>query len=94
MPSFPVVSVELSEAEREQLESWSRRLTTAQALAQRSRIVLLVAEGLRTGEVAQRLGVHRNTVSKWRRRLVSRSRRCTGSGGRSGCNRIAPRPSS
>jgi transposase len=69
MPSFPVVSVELSEAEREQLESWSRRLTTAQALAQRSRIVLLVAEGLRTGEVAQRLGVHRNTVSKWRRRF-------------------------
>ena len=69
MPSFPVVSVELTEAEREQLESWSRRLTTAQALAQRSRIVLLVAEGLRTGEVAQRLGVHRNTVAKWRRRF-------------------------
>ena len=52
MPSFPVVSIELTEAEREQLESWSRRLTTAQALAQRSRIVLLVADGLRTGEVA------------------------------------------
>ena len=69
MPSFPVVSVELTEAEREQLESWSRRLTTAQALAQRSKIVLLVAEGLRTGEVAQRLGVHRNTVAKWRRRF-------------------------
>ena len=71
MPSFPVVSVELSEAEREQLESWSRRLTTAQALAQRSKIVLLVAEGLRTGEVAQRLGVHRNTVAKWRGRFAA-----------------------
>ena len=69
MPSFPVVSIELTEAEREQLESWSRRRTTAQALAQRSRIVLLVAEGLRTGEVAERLGVHRNTVAKWRRRF-------------------------
>jgi transposase len=69
MPSFPVVSIELSEAEREQLESWSRRWTTAQALAQRSRIVLLASEGLRTGEVAKRLGVHRNTVAKWRRRF-------------------------
>ena len=69
MPSFPVVSIELSEAEREQLESWSRRTTTAQGLAQRSRIVLLVADGLRTGEVAGRLGVHRNTVAKWRGRF-------------------------
>ena len=49
---LPVVSIELTEAEREQLESWSRRLTTAQALAQRSKIVLLVADGLRTGEIA------------------------------------------
>ncbi len=69
MPSSAVVSLELSEAEREQLESWSRRWTSAHALAQRSKIVLLVAEGLRTGEVARRLGVHRNTVAKWRRRF-------------------------
>src|SRR5947208_15927018 len=69
MPSSSVVSVELTDAEREQLESWARRLTSVQALAQRSRIVLLVADGLRTGEVAQRLGVHRNTVAKWRRRF-------------------------
>jgi transposase len=71
MPSFSGVRIELTDAEREQLESWSRRLTTAQALAQRSRIVLLVAEGLRTGEIAQRLGVHRNTVAKWRSRFAA-----------------------
>jgi transposase len=71
MPSFSVVPIELTDAEREQLESWSRRLTTAQALAQRSRIVVLAAGGLRTGEVAQRLHVHRNTVAKWRRRFAA-----------------------
>jgi DNA-binding CsgD family transcriptional regulator len=48
------------------LESWSRRRTTAQALAQRSKIVSLLAEGLRAGEIAARLEVHRNTVAKWR----------------------------
>ena len=69
MPSFPVVSIELTEAEREQLESWSRRLTTSQALAQRSRIVLALASGLGPGEVANHLNVHRNTVAKWRRRF-------------------------
>jgi transposase len=69
MPSFPVVSIELTEAERQQLQSWSRRTTTAQGLAQRSKIVLLVGDGLRTGEIADRLGVHRNTVAKWRGRF-------------------------
>jgi transposase len=71
MPSSAVVSIELTDAEREQLESWSRRQRTANALAQRSRIVLLVADGLRAGEVAERLGVHRNTVAKWRRRFAA-----------------------
>jgi transposase len=71
MPSSAVVSLELTKAEREQLESWSRRWTTAQALAQRSKIVLLVADGLRTGEIAARLDVHRNTVAKWRRRFAA-----------------------
>jgi transposase len=65
------VRVELTDVEREQLESWSRRHTSAQALALRCRIVLLAGEGLRTGEICQRLGVHRNTVAKWRSRFVA-----------------------
>src|SRR5438477_12451979 len=71
MPSSLVVSIELTEAERGQLESWSRRSTTAQALAQRSRVVVLVADGLRTGGITERLGVHRNTVARWRRRFAA-----------------------
>jgi len=70
MPSSVLVSVDLSDAERAQLESWTRRRTSAQALALRSRIVLLAAEGLNNTEVAERLGVHRNMAAKWRSRFV------------------------
>jgi transposase len=70
MPSPVPSSVELSAAERAQLESWTRRRTSAQALASRSRIVLLAAEGLNNVEIARRLGFQRNTVAKWRSRFL------------------------
>ena len=60
----------MSEAEREQLESWARRGKSAQALAQRSRIVLAAAEGLKNTEIAQRLGLDQGTVRKWRARFA------------------------
>ena len=46
MPSTVAVAIELTDDERAQLESWTRRRTSAQALALRSRIVLVAAEGL------------------------------------------------
>jgi DNA-binding NarL/FixJ family response regulator len=55
MPSPIAVEVVLSEGEREQLESWARRGKSAQALAQRSRIVLAAAEGLKNTEISERL---------------------------------------
>jgi len=67
--SMPV-SIELSGDERSQLESWARRRTSAQALALRSRVVLLAADGLNNSEIAQRLGVHRPMVRKWRGRFA------------------------
>jgi DNA-binding NarL/FixJ family response regulator len=62
MPISVAVCIELSEEERAQLESWARRRTSAQALAQRCRVVLLAAEGLNNTEIAERLGVHRPMV--------------------------------
>src|SRR3984957_1768820 len=64
------VSIELSEEERAQLESWARRRSSAQALAQRSRVVLLASQGLNNTEIAARLGVHRPMVRKWRARFA------------------------
>jgi transposase len=69
---FPVaVQIELAESEREQLLAWSRRHTSAQALALRSRIVLAAAEGLKNTEIAERLSVDISTVRKWRNRFAS-----------------------
>jgi transposase len=70
MPSSVLAPVVLSAAERGQLESWTRRRTSAQALALRSRIVLLAAEGRNNTEIARELGVHRNVAGKWRSRFL------------------------
>jgi transposase len=70
MPSSVLAPVVLSAAERGRLESWTRRRTSAQALALRSRIVLLAAEGRNNTEIARELGVHRNVAGKWRSRFL------------------------
>jgi len=70
MPSNIATRIELTDDERDQLESWARRRTSAQALAQRSRIVLLAAEGLKNTEIAERLGTGRPMITKWRNRFA------------------------
>src|SRR5215207_1152655 len=70
MPSNVAVAIELSDQERLQLEAWTRRRTSAQALAQRSRIVLLAADGLTNTQIAGRLGTGRPMVTKWRNRFA------------------------
>ena len=73
----------LSAEERETLERWARRPTSAQALAQRCRIVLACAEGLTNQQIAAAAGVHEVTVGKWRRALrgAAASTACTMSPG-------------
>ena len=67
----PKAELTLTGEERDQLQAWAQRRTTAQALALRSRIVLSCADGLQNKEVAQWLRVTPQTVSKWRARFVA-----------------------
>jgi transposase len=70
MPSPKPVWLELSDEERQVLRGWTRRRTTAQTLALRSRIVLECAQGRSNTEIAASLAVSRETVRKWRLRFV------------------------
>lgn len=65
------VSILLTDAERDELESLSRRRKTSQGLARRARIVLAAAEGLENKAIAVRLETDVNTVGKWRRQFSS-----------------------
>ena len=66
----PTVTIVLSDEERETLERWARRPTSAQALALRCRIVLAAAEGTSNRAIAAALDCHPVTVGKWRRRFA------------------------
>jgi transposase len=68
----PKATLILTMEEQESLQRWARRPKTAQALAQRARIVLACATGKSNGAVATELGVMRQTVGRWRSRFVSK----------------------
>jgi transposase len=68
----PKSPLTLTAEELETLERWARRPTTAQALAQRARIVLACATGKHDGLVAKETQVIRQTVGRWRRRFIAK----------------------
>lgn len=68
----PLTPLEVSPEERETLERWVARRKTAQALAQRARLVLGCAEGSANKTVSAQVGLSSQTVGKWRRRFLHR----------------------
>ncbi len=75
--------VQLSRAERADLERWSARPSRSTRLEGRARIVLAAARGRRNTEIAAEVGVHPGTVARWRTRFLV--------GGIDGLRREAPR---
>src|SRR4249920_896982 len=66
----PPAQVILTAPERAQLERWSRRAKSSQALALRCKIVLGCADGMSNKDIAVELRVHPTTVTKWRTRFI------------------------
>ncbi len=68
----PIPPLTLTDAERETLERWARRAKTAQAVAQRARLILGCAAGRTNTVVAHELRLTKQTVGKWRHRFLAR----------------------
>jgi putative transposase len=74
-------TVEISERQREILESLTRAGTTGQDLAIRARIVLMSADEVKTRDQAMALRVHPERVSRWRVRWAGAQERLTAAEG-------------
>lgn len=66
----PLIPLTVTRQQEEQLLAWSRRPKTAHALAIRSRVVFLAADGNSNTAIARQLGVTLQTVGKWRQRYL------------------------
>ena len=77
----------LTAAERRELDGWATRRKTEQALAQRARIILAAADGEANTQIAEKLGIRRLTVVKWRARFVEDRTSGLADGRRSGAPR-------
>jgi transposase len=64
----PSVTITVTENERQVLERWARAKTAPQRIVERCRIVLLSAEGLPNETQADKLGIDRQCVRRWRHR--------------------------
>lgn len=64
MPT-PLRRIELTEEQRAELQSRRRSRTIKHADALRARIILLAADGVKSAEIAERVGVSRRNVYKW-----------------------------
>lgn len=71
MPGPRAVPIVLSDDERQHLEKTVRQLTAPQRLVQRSRIVLLAADGLSNSAIKAQLHCARATVVTWRGRFAA-----------------------
>ena len=72
MANGHAIAIELTEKERLILEGYARRRKTAQAVAKRSRIVLMAAAGTPNKTIAAKLMMSRSTVMIWRKRFAER----------------------
>lgn len=68
----PIPPVTVTNEERETLERWARRPTTAQALAMRARVVLASAAGQPINAIARDLRISWITAKRWRGRFHRR----------------------
>ncbi len=69
MPRNSPYVIDLTPAERTELEAEARRYTSPYRDVLRAKLILYAAQGLANAEIAARLDTPRQIVSKWRKRF-------------------------
>ena len=72
MPRFSPFSVVLTDEEGRYLQETARKYTSPYCDVIRAKVVLLAAEGQKNTEIAARLDLPRQIVSKWRKRFCQK----------------------
>lgn len=75
MPNPKPQPLVLSDRQQSVLEKIARRQTSSQQLVRRVHIIRLIAQGKNNQQVAQAMGIHRETVCQWRSRWLSATAR-------------------
>lgn len=74
MPQQSPFVIVLTPEERRGLERQAARYTSPYWEVMRARIILLAADGLRNDEIAAKLDMPRQVVSRWRKRFFEEGR--------------------
>lgn len=69
MPRISPYTVSLSNKEKNTLESVARKYTSSYFQVVRAKVILMAAQGLRNDQIALRVSLPRQIVSKWRKRF-------------------------
>ena len=69
MPRKSPYTILLTGEEKAELENTSRKYTSPYAKVVRAKAILMAAQGLRNDQIAARVSLPRQIVSKWRKRF-------------------------
>jgi len=72
MPRHSPYRVILTASEKSALESIARKYTSSYFHVVRAKVILMAALGLRNDQIATRLSLPRQIVSKWRKRFFEK----------------------
>ena len=70
------IAINLTEADRQELDRWVRAHRTPQQVAQRCRIILAAADGQQDKVIAKRMRINYKTAALWRQRFCNEGPDC------------------
>jgi len=71
MPRNTPYSITLTSSEKSTLQDIARKYTSPYFQGVRAKVILMAAQGLRNDQIAERVSLPRQIVSKWRKRFFA-----------------------